>query len=162
MIVSNVCKHPTTLADATKAYVEDTSLSVRFLIAEDERMAKELQTAKQGGEQVTTFAKAELKREILNEVSYLEIVMRMLYSRFGNVHKSVVHLNGWQQCCGRRACILSDLHTVVDRMKTWTMRYKGSPLHLLKLMKPKAVELKECISSQICNYEELPQLVSSL
>ena len=50
MIVSDVHKHPTALADATRAYVEATSSSVRFLIAENERMAKELQTTKQGGE----------------------------------------------------------------------------------------------------------------
>ena len=48
----DVHKHPTILADATRAYVKATSSSVRFLIAENERMAKELQTAKQGGELV--------------------------------------------------------------------------------------------------------------
>ena len=47
---------------------------------------------------------------------------------FGIVHKVVVHLNGWQQHYARRARILSYLHTVVDHMQTWTMRYKGSPL----------------------------------
>ncbi len=52
VIVSNMCKHPAALVDATKAYALATSSSVRFLIAENERMAKELQTAKQGGELV--------------------------------------------------------------------------------------------------------------
>ncbi len=39
-----VRKHPPALADATKAYVEATSSSVCFLIAENEQMAKELHT----------------------------------------------------------------------------------------------------------------------
>jgi len=47
-------KHPKALADATRVYVEATSSSVCFLIAENERMAKELQMTKQGGELVTT------------------------------------------------------------------------------------------------------------
>lgn len=94
MIVFDVRKHLAALADATKAYSEATSSSVRFLIAENECMAKELQVAKQGGEHVTSSAKAELKIAILDEVSSVEIVMRTLYSRFITVHKSVVHLNG--------------------------------------------------------------------
>lgn len=42
------------------------------------------------------------------------------------------------------------------------MRYTGAPLHLPNMMKPKAVELKAHIWSQIRNYEELPQLITSL
>ena len=42
------------------------------------------------------------------------------------------------------------------------MRYKGPPLHLPKMMKPRAVKLKEHIWSQIWNYEDLPQLLTSL
>ena len=53
MIVSDVCKHPVALDDATRDYAEATSSSVRFLIAENERMEKELQMSKQGGELVT-------------------------------------------------------------------------------------------------------------
>ena len=34
--------------------------------------------------------------------------------------------------------------------------------HLSKMMKPRAVELKACIWSQIRNYEELPKLITSL
>lgn len=44
--MSDMCKNPTTLADATSVYAEATSLSVHFLIAENEWMDKELQTAK--------------------------------------------------------------------------------------------------------------------
>jgi len=57
-------------------------------------MAKELQVAKQGGDQVTTSAKADLMRTILNEVSSLDTVMQTLYSRFITMHKSVFHPNG--------------------------------------------------------------------
>lgn len=36
VIVSNVCKHPASLVDATRSYVEATSSIVRFLIVENE------------------------------------------------------------------------------------------------------------------------------
>jgi len=68
-------KHPTALADATRAYAKATILSVRFLIAENERMAKELQAAKQGRELVTASAREDLKKAMLDEVSSLETVM---------------------------------------------------------------------------------------
>ena len=97
MIISDVHKHPAALADATRAYAKATSLSVRFFIVENERMAKELQTTKQGGELVIASTQAEMKKVILDEVSSLETVMRALYSRFGTVHKVVVHINFWQQ-----------------------------------------------------------------
>lgn len=42
------------------------------------------------------------------------------------------------------------------------MRYKGVLLHLPKMMKPKEFELKAHIRSQIWNYEEPPQLITSL
>ena len=60
-------------------------------------MAKELQAAKQGGEQVTTSSREELRRAILDEVLPLKTVMWNLYFKFVTVHKIVVHLNGWQQ-----------------------------------------------------------------
>ena len=58
VIVSDMHRHLVALADATRVYVEATSSSVHFLIAENERMAKELQTAKHGEELVTTSAQA--------------------------------------------------------------------------------------------------------
>lgn len=42
----DVSRHLASLSDATTTYVEATSLSVRFLIADNECMAKELQVAK--------------------------------------------------------------------------------------------------------------------
>lgn len=36
VVVTDVHKHPTTLADATRVYIEATSSSVHFLIAENE------------------------------------------------------------------------------------------------------------------------------
>lgn len=58
-------------------------------------MVKELQMDKQGGEIVTTFTQAGLKKEILDEVLSLETIMRVFYSKFGTVQKVVVHRNGW-------------------------------------------------------------------
>ena len=81
--------------------------------------------------------------------------MRALYSKFGTVHKAIVHLNSWQHLCARRARTLSSVHTIVDYMKTWTMRYKEAPLHLPKMMKARAIKVKACIRSPIQNYEEL-------
>jgi hypothetical protein len=57
---------------------------------------------------------------------------------------------------------LKNIHTVVDNMQAWMMKYKGAPLHLPKMMKVRVVELKACIQSQIRNDEELPQLITSL
>lgn len=93
----DVCKHLAALVDATRAYAEATSSSVRFLIDENERMAKVLQMDKKGGELVTTSAQEELKKTILDEVLSLETVMQALYSKFGTMHKVVVHLNNYQQ-----------------------------------------------------------------
>lgn len=101
--------------------------------------------AKYEGELVTTSAQVELKKGILDEVLFFDTVMRALYSNFGNVHKAIVHLNGWQQRCVKRACILPNVHVVVYYMQTWVMRHKGPLLHLPKMMKPRAVELKACI-----------------
>jgi len=42
---------------------------------------------------VTTSALAKLKKAIMDEVSSLETVMRVLYSRFGTMPKAFVHLN---------------------------------------------------------------------
>jgi len=41
MIMSYVWRHPASLVNAMKAYVEATSSSVKFMIVENERMAKE-------------------------------------------------------------------------------------------------------------------------
>lgn len=70
-----MCKNLVALAIATKAYVEETISSVHFLIAKNERMAKELQIANKGGELVTVFAWEESKKEILDELFSLDIVI---------------------------------------------------------------------------------------
>lgn len=51
------------------------SSSARFLIVENERMEKELQTTKKGGDLVTISARSELNKEILDEVLSLDRVM---------------------------------------------------------------------------------------
>lgn len=135
-------KHPVALANATKAYVEATISIVRFLIAENEHMVKELQATKQQEEKAITSTRAEWRKVILDEVTSLETFMWKMYFKFITVHKSVVHLDGWQQHCDRRERVLADIRTVVDHMQIWKMRYKEAPLYLQKMMKPKAVELK--------------------
>jgi len=95
VIVTDVHKHPYALANATRVYAKATSSSVHFLIAENEKMAMELQVAKQGGDLVTMSARAELKKTILDEVFSLDTIMRALYSKFDTVHQAVVHLHGW-------------------------------------------------------------------
>ena len=145
--MTDVHKDPAALADVTRVYAEATISSVRFLITENEQMAKELQVAKQGGDLVTMFAQAKLKKAILDEVLSLDTVMRALYSKFGTMHQAVIHLHGWQQRCARRVCILKNIHIVVDNMRTWMMKYKGDPLHLPKMMKANAVKLQAHISS---------------
>ena len=111
---------------------------------------------------VTASTSEELKKEIVDEVLSLGTVMEVLYSKFGIVHKAVIHLNGWKQWCARRARIFSNVHVVVNYMQTWMMRSKGAPLHFPKMMNPRAIELKAHIWCQIQNYEELPQLITSL
>lgn len=94
MVVTDVCKHLAVLADETRVYAEATSSSICFLIADNERMAEELQMTKKEGDLVTMSAWAELKKEILDEVLSLDTVMRELHSKFGTVHKAIVHRNG--------------------------------------------------------------------
>lgn len=153
--MSDFCKHLAALADANRMYVEVTNSSVHFLIAENERMANELQKAKQGGELVTTSTQVELKKTILDEVFSLDTVMKASYSKIGTVHKEVVHLNRWQQWCARRARILTFLHATINYMQAWAMRYKGASRHMPRIMKATTVELKAHIYSKVWNYEEL-------
>jgi len=47
-------------------------------------------------------------------------------------------------------------------MQEWTMKYKGALLHLPKMMKAKAVELQARSRNQIQNYEDLPELITSI
>jgi len=105
--------------------------------------------SKQRGKSVTASARAKLEKAILDEVLSLDTVMRALYSKFGTMHKAVVHLNEWKQGCARISRILENMHATVDYMQTWKMRYKGALLHLTNMMKANAVKLKEHIQSQI-------------
>lgn len=51
-----------------------------------------------------------------------------------------------------------NLHVVFDGMQMWRMKYKGTQLHFPKMMRTNAFELK----SHIWNYEELPQLITTI
>lgn len=81
-------------------------------------MAKELQIFKQGGKLVRAFTQAKLKKEILDELLSLDIVMQELYSKFCIMHKVIFHLNRWHQRCVIRALILVNMHAIVDYMQT--------------------------------------------
>ena len=96
VIVSDVHKHIAALADATRAYAEATSSSVRFWIPENECMAKELQAVMQREEKSTGFSRAEMNKSILAEVSTLETITQRLYDIFVNVNKAIFHLHGHQ------------------------------------------------------------------
>jgi len=106
--------------------------------------------------------RAKLKKAILDEVFPLDIVMWALYSKFGVVHQAVVHLHGWHQQCARRVWILNNIHVTLDNMQAWMMKYKGALVHLPKMTRANAVELQAHIRSQIWNYEDLPQLLTSI
>lgn len=54
------------------------------------------------------------------------------------------------------------MHVIIDHVQTWTMRYKGTPLHLQKMMKPQVALDKACIQSLIQNYEELSPLITNV
>lgn len=97
MIVLDLRRHPTALADANKAYAEATSSSVKFLIAENEHMVKDLQATRKREEQPTWSTMAEMRKMILTKASTLEKVMWKMYDRFVTVHKAFVHLHGYQQ-----------------------------------------------------------------
>lgn len=130
------------MADATRVYAEATSSSLRILITENERMAKELQVSKKGGDLVTMSARAELKKAILDGVLSLDTVMRALYSKFGTMHQAIVHLHGQKHQRVRRARILKNIHAAIDNMQAWMMKYKGASLHLPKMMMANALSCK--------------------
>ena len=84
------------MVDAINAYAKAMSSSVRFVITENERMAKELQEAKQREEQSTWSVRAEMKMAIFAKVLALETVIWRLYDNFATMHKEFVHLHGHQ------------------------------------------------------------------
>jgi len=96
VIVLDVQRHPGALGDATKDYVEAMSSSVRFLVAENEHMTKELQATKQREEQSIGSAKSKMNMAILSKVLALETIMWRLYDTFITMHKVVVYVHGDQ------------------------------------------------------------------
>lgn len=124
------------MVDATKAYVEATSLSVKFLIAKNKCMAKELEVARQREEQSIGSSRAEMKMAIVADVLALETVTQRFYGRFVIVHNAFVHLHAHQQHCTKIKRTLIDIHATVNHVQTWTIGYKGAPLHLHKMTKP--------------------------
>lgn len=147
VIVSHVHKHPTTLADATRVYAEATSSSVHFLIAENERMAKELKKAKKRrrvGESVCLSWTEEG-----NTRWSIVIVMRALYSKFGTcIRYSSISMDGNRDVLEEHvSCQTCMLLLITCKHGRWDTR--EPPLHFPKMIKAKAVKLKARIRCQI-------------
>lgn len=65
VIMPDVRKHPVAMVDATMAYGRATSSNVKFLLAENEQIAKNLQAARQKAKQSVRSAMAEMMKAIL-------------------------------------------------------------------------------------------------
>jgi len=63
------------MAEASKAYSKATSSTVKFLIAENDRMVKNLQEAKKIVEKSTGSTMTEMKRAIVVKILNLEATM---------------------------------------------------------------------------------------
>ena len=124
------------MADASKAYAEAMSSTIKFFLVENDRMENELQEAKQRTKYSAGFAMPEMRKLTLAEVSTLETTMRKLYDRFVTMHKVVVHIFGSQRYSTKIIQTLRYIHNVIPHVHEWTMRYKGSLLHFPKIMKP--------------------------
>ena len=89
----DVRKNPNSLANATLAYGGATRSNVKFLLAENEQMEKNLQASTQEEEQLrehrTISIMSKMRKVILIEVSTLETTMRKIYDGFVTVHKAV-------------------------------------------------------------------------
>lgn len=98
------------MADVTKAYSEPMSLSVNFLIVENECMGKELKATGKRKEKSIGSTIVEMKKVILSKVSTLETIMERLYDRFVTMHKAIFHLHGHQQCYINITCTLTNMY----------------------------------------------------
>lgn len=104
----------------------------------------------------------EMKKVILDKVSALENTMKKLYNIFFTMHKAFVHLYGFQQWCPKMVQTLQNIHVVIAHVQELTMRYKGAPLYLHKMMKSYSELDKEQIWMLIRNYEKLPSLITGI
>ena len=66
--VLDVRRHLIAMADATMSYAGATSLNAKFLLAENEQTAKNLQAARKKAKQPIGSSMVEIKKEILTEV----------------------------------------------------------------------------------------------
>ena len=89
VIVSNVRNHLVAMVDATMAYERATSSNSKFLLAENEHMAKNLQASRQKVEKSIGSAMEKTRKVILAEVSTLETTMWKLYDGSVPMHKVV-------------------------------------------------------------------------
>lgn len=68
VIVPDVRRHPISISEALKAYVESIRLIVKFLIIENQRMTKDLQEVMKRTKKSVGSAMGEMKKEILVEI----------------------------------------------------------------------------------------------
>lgn len=103
------------MAEASKAYVDATSLTVKFLVAKNDRMAKELQEAKKRSEQPAGSTMIEMKKEIVVETSTLEATMQIVYNICHRPQSDCPSLQFHQQCV-QIAQTLKGIHTSIVHM----------------------------------------------
>ena len=72
---------------------------------------------------------------ILYKVSTLGDTMRDLYEEFVNVHKKFVRSHELQWHIRECVKILKNIQASIIVVHEWTMRYKATPLTLVKKMK---------------------------
>lgn len=75
VIVLDVRRHPVVMVEDFKAYAEATSSTVKFMIAKNDQMVKDLQEAWQRTKQSTGSTMTYIKKEIVVEISTLEATM---------------------------------------------------------------------------------------
>lgn len=100
MIASDTRKHPNAIVEASLSYARSTSSNVKYLMTENEQLAKNLQATRKEAKQLQEIthnavsALGDIRKVIFVEVSSLGETMQKLYDRFVTVHKEVFYLHG--------------------------------------------------------------------
>lgn len=166
VIVSYVRNHPVVVVDSNLAYAGITSSNSKFLLDENEKMARNLQEAKQEAkksrQQSVGSIMAEMKKVILSKVSTLETTMQKLYDRFFTMHNVFVHVQGLQQWRKNLVQTLREIHVSIVHVQDWKMRYKGALLYFPKMTKPQAKLDKANVWMLIQNYEQLSPFINNI
>lgn len=80
------------------AYTREVRSNVKFLSAENEKMAKNLYASRTKAEQIreknAVSVMTEMRKMIIDEISTLETNMRNLYDEFITIYKEFFHVHG--------------------------------------------------------------------